>query len=152
MTVRSGDLEGLEGLHSEALGVFCWSDLRPLAGVAGFLDWRLCGALSRALISEQFRGDVNESMLMPVQSRLHLQRVFVFGLGQIREFNRERAVEVCGAAIDVLVKAGVEKICLAVPTHRPDPSKALTFLNVIDEIARDSVHSVLVEPSLVAPD
>ena len=40
MTVRSGDLKGLDALDSESLGVFCWSDSRPLAGVAnGGAGW-----------------------------------------------------------------------------------------------------------------
>lgn len=148
MTVRSGDLKGLDALDSESLGVFCWSDSRPLAGVAGFLDWRLAGALSRTLLAEQFKGDVNESMLMPVRSRLHLQRVFVFGLGQLQEFNRKRAARVCRRAVEVLTGAGVERVCLALPTHRADPAKATLFLSVIKETVGDSVHSILLEPAL----
>ena len=88
---------------------------------------------------------------MPVRSRLRLQRVFVFGLGQLREFNRERATDVCQRAVQALNEAGVERVCLALPTHRSDPAKATMFLSVIEEVARDSVHSILVEPALIPP-
>ena len=67
-SLKSADLSGLDELDTESIALFCWSDVRPLSGAAGFLDWRLCGALSRTLVNEQFVGDLNESMLMPTES------------------------------------------------------------------------------------
>ena len=48
-------LDGLTGVDS--LCVFVSEDERPLEGVAGYLDWRLCGQLSRVLIQKFFTGE-----------------------------------------------------------------------------------------------
>ena len=37
------------GPGGDALVVPVWSDVRPLRGAAGLLDWRLCGRLSQMI-------------------------------------------------------------------------------------------------------
>jgi hypothetical protein len=46
------------------LSAVVYSDLRPLRGVAGLADWRLCGQLSAFLKQERFRGDPGEKLLL----------------------------------------------------------------------------------------
>jgi len=147
--LQSGDLNGLEELNAESIAIFCWSDERPLAGVAGFLDWRLSGALSRALIGEQFVGHLNESMLMPIRSRLKARRIFVFGLGKSSDFSTDLIKLVCCRALAVLEGAGVEKICLAVPSQHGQPEKSHQFIDVLGKEFDARVDSVLVDPATV---
>ena len=150
-SVRPGELEGLDALECDSLAVFCWSDVRPLTGVAGFLDWRLCGALSEAILNQHFVGELQESLLMSLQSRLPIRRIFVFGLGRSTEFDEGVVDQACGHAVSVLSGAGAESISLAIPSHRRDSEKAATFLHRVETHWRKEVDTVVVEPGQITP-
>jgi hypothetical protein len=72
-------LPALDALDVDALLVFVGPE-RPLQGLAGFADWRLCGALSRAMRSGLFAAAPGEALLLPSGGRLRPDRVFCFGL------------------------------------------------------------------------
>ena len=57
LPVTSADQAAVDRFAGDTLAVFCWSDVRPLRGAAGFVDWRMCGALSHAIEEQQFAGD-----------------------------------------------------------------------------------------------
>ena len=44
-------MEAVDQADAEALCLFVAADERPLTGLAGLADWRLCGRLSRMLRS-----------------------------------------------------------------------------------------------------
>ena len=148
-SLKSADLSGLDELDTESIALFCWSDVRPLSGAAGFLDWRLCGALSRTLVNEQFVGDLNESMLMPINSRLSLKRVFVFGLGSSKDYSAAVVKEACTKAFTSLIQAGVKSVCVGLPSHRRHPDKSVEFHNILVSDWADSIDLVLAEPSVL---
>ena len=148
-SLKSADLPGLDELDAESIALFCWSDVRPLSGAAGFLDWRLCGALSRTLVNEQFIGELNESMLMPINSRLSLKRVFVFGLGSSKEYSVAIAKEAFAKAFTSLAQAGVKFVCVGLPSQRRHPDKSLEFHNILVSDWADSIDLVLAEPSVL---
>ena len=146
--VSSGDLAGLDALGAEALAVFCWSDVRPLRGVAGFLDWRLCGALSRALQSGDFAAEAGELMLLPSNGRLGRRRLFVFGLGPIAQVDSEGLRRVSRRAAEVVRRAGADKVAFAAPKGPHGSEIEETFLRVIEsEFQNDAelIHVVLME-------
>ena len=148
-SLKSADLSGLDELDAESIALFCWSDVRPLSGAAGFLDWRLCGALSRTLVNEQFVGDLNESMLMPIHSRLSLKRVFVFGLGSSKNYSAAVVHEACSKAFASLAEAGVESVCVGLPSQRRDIGKSLEFHSILVKDWADTIDLVLAEPSVL---
>ncbi len=74
-------LPALDALRVDALAVFVGPE-RPLQGLAGFADWRLCGALSRTIRAGQFEGGYGEALLIPSAGRLPVDRIFCFGLGE----------------------------------------------------------------------
>jgi hypothetical protein len=49
-------LQDIKKLATEALIVGFYEDVRPLKGVAGELDWLLCGSLSSLVLSKKIRG------------------------------------------------------------------------------------------------
>ena len=55
----SGDLTGLDGLSKADLVVFGANDSRPFEGVAGYVDWRLCGRLADLRLKNSFYGKKN---------------------------------------------------------------------------------------------
>ncbi|EPX57849.1 hypothetical protein D187_004602 [Cystobacter fuscus DSM 2262] len=118
MNVSAHEL-GLGGLDSladvDALCLFVGEDDRPLPGTAGYVDWRLCGALSRVLQSGFFVGAQDDSLLLPTDGRFSVPRVFVMGLGRRRGLEPSSLGEALASAGKVLTRAKVESVALEVP-------------------------------------
>jgi hypothetical protein len=109
-------LEGLDALQGvDALCLFVGEDDRPLPGSAGYVDWRLCGSLSRILQSGFFVGAREDSLLLPTDGRFPVPRVFVIGLGQRRDLDDSSLGEALANAARVLAKAKVQGVALEVP-------------------------------------
>ncbi|PTL82393.1 M17 family peptidase N-terminal domain-containing protein [Vitiosangium sp. GDMCC 1.1324] len=109
-------LEGLDALQGvDALCLFVGEDDRPLPGSAGYVDWRMCGSLSRILQSGFFVGALEDSLLMPTDGRFSVPRVFIIGLGQRRGLDASSLGEALANAGRVLAKARVEAVALEIP-------------------------------------
>jgi hypothetical protein len=108
-----GSLDALTGVDSASLFVF--QDERPLKGLAGYLDWRLCGSLSRILFEGRFTGVEGDALLFPTWGRLSFGRVFCFGAGKRDKLDREAFVALCRRAGEALSKAGVQTFVGQVP-------------------------------------
>ncbi len=143
--VIKADLQALDALDSDALAVFCWSDARPLQGAAGYLDWRLCGALSAALEGKIFEGSSGEAMLLPAGGRLKLKRVFAFGLGEVAVADAARFKAACRQAVAVMQKAGVQRLVFAAPGLKLRPEIERIFLKALSDELPGRVDAVLVE-------
>ena len=72
-------LPTIDALDVDALAVFVGAE-RPLQGLAGFADWRLCGLLSRAIRDGSYRPETGEALLLPPGGRIAVPRLFCFGL------------------------------------------------------------------------
>lgn len=72
-------LPALDALEVDALLVFVGQE-RPLQGLAGFADWRLCGALSRTIRGGLFEAAPGEALLLPSGGRMRPSRIFCMGL------------------------------------------------------------------------
>lgn len=114
--VKEPSLHTVDALDDiDAIVCLVPEDQRPLQGGAGFVDFRLCGALSRALSAGFFTGAPGERLLVPSEGRLHAPMVFAVGLGA------SKAVTVLGfehaltASMDMLGKARADDVVLAVP-------------------------------------
>jgi hypothetical protein len=75
-SLRKLDLAGTEVLVA-ALA----SDERPPHGVAGLVDWRLAGRLSRLIVSGFATGAVGEVLLIPGRPSLPFDKILLFGIG-----------------------------------------------------------------------
>jgi len=147
--VVQADLAAIDRLDAEDIAVFCWSDVRPLAGAAGIVDWRLCGALSRTLEQRFFEGRRAEVMLLAIGGRGRLRRVFVFGLGPAEGASDSVLKFVCRQAFDVLTQAGVKRLVFAAPaTHSRGKSagdaREAAFLRAASEELPGRIDVVLV--------
>lgn len=106
-------LDGLEG--ADSLCLFIAEDERPLGGLAGFVDWRLCGALSRVLLNGWFTGARGDRLLLPADGRIAMPRIFAFGLGSSSGLDADQLGALLDEAADVLGKAKVENVAIEVP-------------------------------------
>ena len=97
-------LDALEGL--EALCVFIAENERPLVGAAGYVDWRMCGRLSRLLQENFFTGVAGDSLLVATGGAIGIPRVFALGMGRTGPLPRERVDGLLASAAEVLRKAG----------------------------------------------
>jgi hypothetical protein len=75
------NLPSLDQSGVELLACSIWRDTRPLRGVAGLLDWRLAGGLSRLARKGFLEGELGEVLFVPGRPRLSFEKVLVFGLG-----------------------------------------------------------------------
>lgn len=58
-----------------------YEDQRPLKGIAGALDWRLKGFLSRFVLGGRISGTRNEFVYVPVRHREAMRHLLLVGLG-----------------------------------------------------------------------
>jgi hypothetical protein len=121
-------LPALDALEVDALAVLVGPE-RPLQGLAGFADWRLCGAISRAIRAGEYRPDAGEALLLTPGGRLPMPRVFCFGLAEAPLAGPALAAaadRVCAA----LAKVGSAAFAAALPPHAADdrPAAARAWL------------------------
>jgi len=111
-------LDSLSGIDS--LCLWLCSDERPVRGLASFVDWRICGYLSRLLQSAHFQGEAEEALLLALEEGLPCRRVFVLGLGEKREWTAESIEQQVKKTQKKLRMAGVSSLAMATPEMAPE--------------------------------
>ncbi len=92
------------------------SDRRPLRGVAGLVDWRLCGELSAALQAGTLQGQVGERLLMSTRQRIGASRLLLFGTGPA---SRPLGAQELSALLEAARAAGAEHLAVEIPDSAP---------------------------------
>src|SRR5262249_732244 len=70
------DLRRLEAAtQAELVACAIWEDERPMTGLAGLLDWRLAGRLSRLARDGFLAGTLGEVLFVPGRPRLPFEKV-----------------------------------------------------------------------------
>ncbi len=141
-------LDALSGM--DALCLFVGADERPLERVAGLVDWRLCGALSRVLQQRFFVGAAGDWLLVPTDGRLPPSRVFCVGLGPRHALEPSVVAGALRTAASVLTRAGVESVALEIPGDRrvADSDRARALVGDFLPAFGGNRVAVLAEPSL----
>lgn len=80
------ELRRLDEASVEVCACTIWSDVRPVRGLAGLLDWRLGGRLSALLESRFVTGEAGEALLLPGRPHVPMEKLLVVGLGMRTEF------------------------------------------------------------------
>ena len=80
-------LRKLDLVGTEVLVAALAADERPPHGVAGLVDWRLAGRISRLLEAGFATGTLGEVLLIPGKPKLPFDKVVLFGCGPSAEFN-----------------------------------------------------------------
>ncbi len=109
---------GLAALDSltgyDAVCILITEDERPLEGAAGFVDWRMGGALSRVLQTGFFVGSPGEKLLVPTDQTLAAPKLFAVGLGPRKGVTPLGAEHALAGAATMLTKAGVQSVAFSV--------------------------------------
>ncbi len=103
-------LRALDDAPADILIVAAFADERPLEGLAGLIDWRLCGVLSRWRLGGFSTGELGERVLYPPGRRLSHPQLLLMGLGPRAEFRADRAFAVARAAAETAVGLSAERV------------------------------------------
>jgi len=111
--IRSVDLRRVDTLNFDAIVLPIFQEKTQLLGVAGLLDWRLCGRLSRLLVEEKFEGRDKEVILLSYASKIGQKNLFLYGLGQTRKLDASTSRDRLIRMLDVSAKSGAKSTAIA---------------------------------------
>ena len=131
------------GPGGDALAVPVWSDVRPLRGAAGLLDWRLCGRISQMLRDGRLSGAPGEKLLLAT-NRVPWQRVLALGVGESSSFGEDSFRAAVDCCLEALRRIGGSSLAIALPGRDLDlirPDRALrAFLDALVQSERARGH------------
>lgn len=140
------DLRQLDELGAEVIACGVYRDERPLAGLAGLLDWRLAGRLSRLARRDFLVGDVGELVTLPVRSRLPFDKLLLAGLGPRAAFGEATFKAVLERTLDALEGLHVKKAVMELPGRGDGaitaPRAAELLLDLVGDEERDALTFV----------
>jgi hypothetical protein len=107
------------GPGGDVLVVPVWSDVRPLRGAAGLLDWRLCGRLSQMIRDGRVLGAPREKLLL-VTNRIPWRRVLAIGVGVSTAFDEDAFRSTIDCSLQALRGIGASSVAMALPGRDVD--------------------------------
>lgn len=122
-------LQDVKKFETEALVVGCYEDVRPLKGLAGELDWLLCGSLSRLLIASKIRGSLGDVALITPRGKIPVQKLFMIGMGPGKESSPSSVRAFAETVASSVLDAGVRSAALEyIPASGSDEDLQLQAL------------------------
>lgn len=144
------DLRRLDETSAEVVACGVYRDARPLAGLAGLVDWRLCGKLSRLAKDGFLLGEVGEVVAIPVRPRLPFDKLLVAGLGPRASFGDATFKKVTTRIIDAIAGLHAKKAILELPGRGDEAISAERAADILLDLIGDDERDVLTfveEPS-----
>lgn len=98
------------------VGLVPWFvDERPLRGLAGYIDWRSCGMLTRMVRGGWCTGALGEAVLLPGRRGLPMDRLVLLGWGSTHDFDETRARRAAQDAVRVISGLRPVDVLFAMP-------------------------------------
>jgi hypothetical protein len=92
-----------------------WTDVRPLRGASGLLDWRMCGRLSSWMAAGKVSGAEGEQTLFPSSNRLAWRLVLAAGGGARADFDEKRLRALVRRTLKTLAGLKIGRVAMALP-------------------------------------
>jgi hypothetical protein len=105
-------LQDIKKLETDALIVGFYQDVRPLKGLAGELDWLLCGSLSELILNNKLSGSLGEVALLASRGKVPAMKIFMVGLGPKGGSSPSSLRNVARIAASSAVGAGVTNMAV----------------------------------------
>ena len=105
-------LQDIKKLETEALIVGFYEDVRPLKGLAGELDWLLCGSLSSLIINNKLCGSLGEVALLTSRAKVPAKKIFMVGLGPKEGLSPSSLRSAVRTAVSSTLDAGVKNTAM----------------------------------------
>ncbi len=142
--------QDIRKVQSDAIVVGMFEDVRPLKGIAGQLDWLLCGSLSALVLANRLRGALGEVALFTSRGKVPSPKIFVVGLGPRSEFSRTTLRTAARTASASILGAGAAQ---AVLEYFPLPGTALeTGIQEVRKGLEEGAGGRRLAVSLLTPD
>ncbi len=138
------DLRRLDEASAEVVACAVFKDERPLRGLAGLLDWRLAGRLSRLAKETFLQGDTGEVLALPVRPRLPFDKALVVGLGPRASFGDATCKKALERIFDALSGLHVKKALVELPGRGSDAITVERAAEVLFEVLGDDEREALV--------
>ena len=143
-------LQDIKKLESEALIVGFHEDVRPLKGLAGELDWLLCGSLSSLIINHNLRGSLGDAALFTSRGKVPAQKVFLVGLGPREGFSPLHLRRAARAAVSCVLGAGA--VSAAMEYFAPSGESFDAAVPALTEGFAEGAGGRPIDVTLLAPD
>jgi hypothetical protein len=109
------ELRRLDEAGAEVICCGVFKDARPLTGLAGLLDWRLTGRLSKLAKQGFLVGEVGEVLVLPSRPRLPFDKLLAYGLGPRAAFTDATFEKCLKRVLETLQGLHVKKALLELP-------------------------------------
>lgn len=129
------ELKSIDALRCEALALPLFSDERPLRGALGLIDWRLCGFVSRLLVSGAISGAPLETVMIPGRPKFTLSKLLLVGAGAHVDFEAARFQAVARHMLATLQRAGVRSSALVLPGRQSEAIEPAAAMELFAEVA-----------------
>lgn len=136
-------LRHLDEMSAEVVACGIYRDERPLSGLAGLLDWRLAGRLSRLAKQGFLLGEVGEVLAMPVRPRLPFDKLLVAGLGPRGAFGDATFRTVLERTMSSLQGLHVKKAVVELPGRGDDTITAERAAEILLDLIGDDERDAL---------
>jgi hypothetical protein len=136
-------LRHIDEVSAEIVACGIYRDERPLGGLAGLIDWRLAGRLSRLTKRGFLLGEVGELLAMPVRPRLPFDKLLVAGLGPRATFSDATFRKVLERTMDALDGLHVKKAIVELPGRGDDAITSERAAEILLDLIGDSERDVL---------
>jgi hypothetical protein len=113
-------LHRLDELPGDLVVCGVFEDKRPMAGLAGLLDWRLAGRVSKLMRDAFATGKAGESLLVTGRPRLPFDKLLVLGLGERSAFDDARFTSAVEQVLKVAQGLKVKKLVVELPGRGDD--------------------------------
>jgi hypothetical protein len=143
------ELHALDDTPAEVVACGMWQDERPMSGLAGLLDWRLAGRVSRLARQSFAVGTRGEVVCLQGRPRLPFEKVLVIGCGERAAFDDARFRELATTLMRALAGLKVRRAVVELPGRGCDAIAPERAAEIVLEISRDAQeHDAwwLVEP------
>ena len=115
-------------LPGDVVGVFHFTDQRPLAGPSAVLDWRLDGQLTRDLLDGRLHGRTGEHAIYQNNGRLAAAWALCVGGGRWAVVEQAAYAALIRHLLEVVRQAGFEEPALCLPMTDDLTAEQLTEL------------------------
>jgi hypothetical protein len=135
----------------DLLAVGLWSDVRPLRGAAGLLDWRLDGRLSSLIVAGHLTGAEGEQLLVPVGHRLAWRFALAAGLGAAATFSERRFVDVVNRTLATMRGLKLARLAVALPGRDGDRIRAPRAFQLFMKEAEETLPGIVEQVTIIEP-
>lgn len=135
----------------DLLAVGLWSDVRPLRGAVGLLDWRLCGGLGALLAAGSISGAADEKTLLPGARRLVWRYVLCVGLGARGEFSERRFVRALHRTLVTMRGLKVGRLAVALPGRDTDRIPVRRAFELLMKESEETLPGIVEDLTIIEP-